>query len=318
MPDLNEQIEKFKQWDNKSKPIVVILCFIGFLILLFSGLFFCILIAFAIIWIPSSLQRIKMKKAMQKDFKENYLQSILQEAFPDATYYQNGDIIDVAGCRECNLFPIKKNMCQTEDGLRMQFGRNNDISLEYVEVYTYEMESDSDGNGEHEVTLFKGALFKYTFFKKFKDNLYIIPNQTGYNGKVKHNLFGDEKSEYNPVKTEKNLKKCRLEDVEFNELFSVYSENDEETFFILTPQYMSLMKDLYKKNNGKIRFKFSDNHMYIAISGFDLFDYDFVYGKGRQIDQDKTFEACVAQTKEEINGLVEFAETLELGDSIFM
>jgi hypothetical protein len=74
---------------------------------------------------------------------------------------------------------------------------------------------------------------------------------------------------------------------------------------------------LYNKHDGNIRFKFSDNQLYIAISGMDLFDFNLEFNDNRQVDEEKTFEACVAQTKEEINGLVEFAKTLELGDSIF-
>jgi hypothetical protein len=256
-----------------------------------------------------------MKSAMQKDFKENHLQRFLQENFPDATYFSDGNIIDIDGCKECNLFPVKKNWLETEDGLKMTFGRNNDISLEYVEVYTYVIGHDEDGD-EYKETLFKGGLFKYTFFKKFKDNIYVIPNKR-INGKVIHGLLGGEKPVFNPAKAEKDLHEVQLEDVEFNELFSVFSSSDETSFFILTPQYMNLMKDLYNKHDGNIRFKFSDNQLYIAISGMDLFDFNLEFNDNRQVDEEKTFEACVAQTKEEINGLVEFAKTLELGDSIF-
>lgn len=134
---------------------------------------------------------------------------------------------------------------------------------------------------------------------------------------MKHGLFGGDKPVFNPKKYDRNLVETELEDVEFNEIFSVYSANEAETFYILTPQYMSLIKELYKKYNGDIRFKFSDNNMYIAIDGMDLFDYKIEYQDFTHVDMERTLEGCVRQTREELNSLAEFAETLELGDSIF-
>ena len=134
---------------------------------------------------------------------------------------------------------------------------------------------------------------------------------------MKHGLFGGDKPVFNPKKYDRNLVETELEDVEFNEIFSVYSANEAETFYILTPQYMSLIKDLYKKYNAAIRFKFSDNNMYIAIEDMDLFDYKIEYQDFAHVDMERTLEGCVRQTKEELNSLAEFAETLELGDSIF-
>lgn len=315
MLSIKELSEKFNNLDISTKRLIVVSGFILLLFLMATGLFVPLLFILLILFGVMSSRYYKIKKAVQKDFKENHLQRFLQEIFPDATYFPDGSIIDVNGCRECNLFPVKKEWCETEDGLKMTFGKNNDISLEYVEVYTYVIKHDEDGD-EYKETLFRGGLFKYTFFKKFKDNIYVIPNKTK-NGKPVHGLLGGEKPEFDPSKAEKDLHEIQLEDVEFNELFSVFSANDEESFFILTPQYMSLMKDLYKKHDGKIRFKFSDNYMFIAISEMDLFDFDLEYNSNRQFDEEKTFEKCVNQTKEEIRGLEEFATTLELGDSIF-
>ena len=303
--------EKFQQADSKTKLLILIAGFILLMFLLFTGLFFVVAVVLAVLYYREA----KLKNQVQTEFKEHNLQAILQDAFPGATYDATGSAIDGDGCRECNLFPIQKNRFRTEDGLKMQFGNNNDISLDYVEVYTYEIKSDSDGDS-YESTLFKGGLFKYTFFKKFKDSIYVIPNATR-NGKVKHGLLGKDKPVHNPCKFNKNLHKCELEDVEFNEIFSVYSDNDAETFYILTPQYIKLMKDLYDQYGHDIRFKFSDNNMYVAVDGMDLFDFKPVYANGLQVDAMATHEACVEQTKAELNSLVEFAQTLELGDSIF-
>lgn len=315
MPDINELIEKYKNWDSKYKSLITLIVLIFITFLFITGTTAGLLPLFILVLVPIYMKRMKLKDEMQKNFKENDLQKILQEAFPGATYDSEGSAIDAEGCRRCNLFPIKKNMCLTEDGVQMRFGRNDDISLDYVEVYTYEIKSDSDG-AHYKSTLFKGGLFKYTFFKKFKDNIYIIPNEV-VNGKVKHGLLGGDKPVHNPTKLEKNLTEVSLEDVEFNELFSVYSNNEAETFYILTPQYMSLIKELYRKYGSNIRFKFSDNYMYIAINDMDLFDFKPVFDKLCQVDHAKSFDACVAQTKEEIKSLVDFAEKLELGDSIF-
>ncbi|MBO6155472.1 MAG: DUF3137 domain-containing protein [Lachnospiraceae bacterium] len=317
MPDYsdNKYVEKFRQADDKKKGLIILIVFLLLIFLILSGLIMLIPFLMVVVGIPIYMHQMKLKNQMQENFKANELEAILQDAFPGATYDARGDMIDADGCRECNLFPVTKHYCRTEDGLKMRFGNNNDISMDYVEVYTYEIKTDSDGD-DYEATLFKGGLFKYTFFKKFRDSIYIIPNETE-NGKVKHGLFGGDKPLHNPSKYNKKLHKCELDDVEFNEIFSIYSDNDEDVFYILTPQYMNIMKNLYNKYKNDIRFKFSDNYMYVAVSEMDLFDYDLVYAKGLKVDDVKTHEACVEQTKKELNSLVDFAKTLELGDSIF-
>ena len=304
--------------DKKLKHplLVIILVFLGIIVFLAFHEFFTLLMMIGIIVaVIMFVKRTNDKQRIQDEFKKNNFEEVLQNIFPGAQYFPKGENIDADRIRDCNLFRIDKKRYYSQDGLKMRLGNNNDIALDYVEVRTYEIKTDSDGDS-YEATIFKGAVFKYTFFKKFKDNLYIIPNETE-NGKVKHGLFGGEKPVFNPKKYDKNLRESQLEDVEFNEIFSVYSANEAETFYILTPHYMNLIKDLYKKYNAAIRFKFSDNNMYIAIEDMDLFDYKIKYQDFTHVDMERTLEGCVRQTKEELNSLAKFAETLELGDSIF-
>lgn len=300
----------------KHPLIVILLIILGIIVILAFHEFFSLLFMVGItVAIVLFVKRANDKQRIQDEFKKNNFEEVLQNIFPGSQYFPKGDNIDADGIRDCNLFRIDRNRYYSQDGLKMRLGNNNDIDLDYVEVRTYEIKTDSDGDS-YEATIFKGAVFKYTFFKKFKDNMYIIPN-LAENGKVKHGLFGGDKPVFNPKKYDKNLHESQLEDVEFNEIFSVYSANEAETFYILTPQYMALIKDLYHKYDAKIRFKFSDNNMYIAIEDMDLFDYKIEYQDFAHVDMERTLEGCVRQTKEELNSLAEFAETLELGDSIF-
>ena len=304
--------------DKKLKHplLVIILVFLGIIVFLpFHGFFILLMKIGITVAVITFVKRTNDKQRIQDEFKKNNFEEVLQNIFPESQYFPKGENIDADGIRDCNLFRIDKKRYYSQDGLKLCLGNNNDIALDYVEVRTYEIKTDSDGDS-YEATIFKGAVFKYTFFKKFKDNLYIIPNETE-GGKVKHGLFGGNKPVFNPKKYDKNLRESQLEDVEFNEIFSVYSANEAETFYILTPQYMNLIKDLYKKYNAAIRFKFSDNNMYIAIEGMDLFNYKIEYQDFTHVDMERTLEGCVRQTKEELNSLAKFAETLELGNSIF-
>ena len=66
------------------------------------------------------------------------------------------------------------------------------------------------------------------------------------------------------------------EDVEFNNSFNIYAQNEHEAFYILTPSFMEKLKKIDKKiQSAGIRFLFNNNKLHIGINNSDdAFEFD--------------------------------------------
>ena len=73
----------------------------------------------------------------------------------------------------------------------------------------------------------------FDFNKNFKSNVQVISNDF-----IKRSLPHI-----------KNNKKVKLEDIEFNKMFKIYSEIEHDAFYILTPHFMEKIKKLYLIKN---------------------------------------------------------------------
>ena len=74
----------------------------------------------------------------------------------------------------------------------------------------------------------------FDFNKNFKSNFQVISNDF-----IKRSL-----------PRIKNNKKVKLEDIEFNKMFKIYSEIEHDAFYILTPHFMEKIKNIVKKGDA--------------------------------------------------------------------
>lgn len=114
----------------------------------------------------------------------------------------------------------------------------------------------STGKSSHTVTYFNGRWLIFDFNKDFHFDLQIIGKGFQY---YRHNnsIF---------VKEENRRHKIELEDIYFNENFDVYAQDDHEAFYILTPQFMAVLKHMYEHIDGDIMLGFVDNRLHVAIN----------------------------------------------------
>lgn len=63
--------------------------------------------------------------------------------------------------------------------------------------------------------------------------------------------------------------KITLENVEFNNRFEVYTEDEETAFYLLTPSIIEKIIGLDIKNDGKLIFVFSNGKLYCFLHNYN-------------------------------------------------
>lgn len=102
--------------------------------------------------------------------------------------------------------------------------------------------------------VFKGLFFVAEFNKHLNESTFVV-SQKQY-----ANLIGNEKTK---VKHHGQL--VKLENPEFEKIFSVYGSSQQEARYVLTPTMMEAILNVYKTCNLKIMFSFTGSKVYCAI-----------------------------------------------------
>ena len=99
-------------------------------------------------------------------------------------------------------------------------------------------------------TLFRGLFFEARFPKSFVSRTFILPN-----------TFKNKSASFNNWRGEK----VSLEDPEFQEIFTVYSDNQIEARYILSTNLMFRLVQFNQKARRKVYLSFIDGFLYIAL-----------------------------------------------------
>ena len=106
--------------------------------------------------------------------------------------------------------------------------------------------------------LFRGLFFTAKFPKNFQGKTFVIPHE--FKSRIKTlNLWRGEL--------------VKLEDPEFNRVFTVYSNNQVQARYILSTNLMNKLVKFSQKANKKIHMSFLEGQIYIAIRyNYNLFE----------------------------------------------
>lgn len=113
-------------------------------------------------------------------------------------------------------------------------------------------------NGRHWHTIFRGLFFQADFNKHFQGFTLVLPD-------VSQRLlgsFGQKLQEMFAFRGEL----VKLEDPEFEKMFSVYSSDQIEARYILSPALMQRLKDFATRNKGQVRISFVNSSVFVAIT----------------------------------------------------
>lgn len=159
-----------------------------------------------------------------------------------------------------------------------------------IPVVITEQRLDSGGSGIYAARTFEGLVIGYAFEEAFPAEIIVRDGK------------------FLPPK---NLEKVTLEDVEFNKMFNVYSNDQVESRFILTTSFMEKLKTLKTLFNAKhVSASFIEGKLYIAADiGKDSFNIANLF---KPVNNKKDFEIMYNQ----FEFILKIADLLKLTDRI--
>jgi hypothetical protein len=113
----------------------------------------------------------------------------------------------------------------------------------------------STGKTSYTISYLHGRWLILEFNKDFHSDLQIIHRDFPSSQK-KNSIFTNE---------EERRHRIKLEDMEFNEQFRVLCQDDHEAYYILTPQFMQMLKNLYTTMDGSFMLGFVNHQLHVAI-----------------------------------------------------
>lgn len=146
----------------------------------------------------------------------------------------------------------------------MLTGTRGDLPFEFFEAHLEERRQSTDSKGRSStkwVTVFRGQVLAVHFAKPFQGTTRVYRDAGIFNGLIK---LGQKFSRHERV---------ALEDPVFEKAFEVYSTDQIEARYILTPDFMERLLNLEKAFHGKqLRCAFSGGEMFVAVEGENLFE----------------------------------------------
>lgn len=162
-------------------------------------------------------------------------------------------------------------------------GTRNDTPFEFFEAHLEEKRTTTDGKGRTRttwVTVFKGQCLVANFHKQFNGVTKVYRDAGALNFFKKLGQMGKGQ-------------RVKLEDPVFEKAFEVYSTDQIEARFILTPDFMERLIALERTFKGRqVRCAFSGGCMFLACEGKNLLEPGSMHrkmddlGRVREILQD--------------------------------
>lgn len=132
-------------------------------------------------------------------------------------------------------------------------GTYKGINFEQADVDIVQV--TSNGKTTTRTTLFEGRWIIVDFIKNFNGYHQVRSNGSFFKNSKPRSLFF-EKHKTNKVKFESN---------KFNEQFSCFSNNNQEAYYLITPNMMEKMSEFTDYVNCEVNFGFINNQLHVAI-----------------------------------------------------
>lgn len=291
-----EELEILRKKANKIKQIgtliTVIAIILGFILTKsFVLIFFVLILGLLITTFLASGPTRKFVLA----FKQTFVLKSLQSVFTDLVYKPEKGLPEFI-IRDTQMMDMGDRYSSND----YFSGKYKDITVIQSDVHIEEEHTSTDSDGTTTtswVTIFKGKWMIFDFNKTFKNNIQVC--QKG---------FGNSKlSNWN---SEMKYKKVMMEDQQFNKDFVVYSRDEHEAFYILTPALIEKIKNLSNSISGRLLFCFIDNKLHIGLyDGKDSFEPNI----RKKVDEEK----IINEINKDIKLITNFVDELNLDNDLF-
>jgi hypothetical protein len=226
--------------------LVVLLIIIGIekqfaIIALFASFFIFIIIYYC--WINAIFKEYK------SGFKNNVVKNVLGGIFQDINLDYNA-CIDKEEIRNTYLVAVG-NKYRGDDLMTAKY---NGITFRQCDLHIQDVRST--GKTTTTVTYFKGKWMQFEFNKKKLDG-YI---------QIREKEFGGAKKVYGIFSNMPQTEYVKTESIWFNDNFEIRAANPHTAFYLLTPHFMEMIKNLKERVEGQINIAFVNGVLNIAIN----------------------------------------------------
>ena len=278
-PELSQALADLRARRDRTRKnalIVTAVCFVLFLLVSLgymaseagSGaeaggmLIGFLLVAVFVAAIPYTL----MMRGVKLQYSKLVVPALLKDIDPGLTYDPAG-YIPKADFKRAKIFSQRADTYHGEDLVR---GTYKGVPIRFSELKVQEVHHDGKNTTHH--TFFDGVFLIADFHKDFKCRHWVLPDTAeAAFGQVFGNFL-------QKLHLPGRGHMTRMEDPAFEKKFVVYTEDDVEARYILTPKLMRTMMSLYdryRKGVSRLAFAFLESHVFIAIpmpSGRNLFE----------------------------------------------
>ena len=193
-----------------------------------------------------------MTSGYRTRFKNNFIAQVVRFFGPDFEYEPSG-YIGQERFEQCRIFQHHIDRYSGEDHIQGQAGKT---AFECSEVHAqYKVRTK---NGTHWYTIFKGLLFIADFNKYFNGTTLVLPDVA----EAGLGWLGQKLQEMNFTRPGELVK---LEDPEFERLFVVYSTDQVEARYILSPSLMHRLVEFRHRVGHPAHLSFMHGSVFVAV-----------------------------------------------------
>ena len=198
----------------------------------------------------------KHKSRYRQSFKSNVVAEIVKLYNPEWQYHFDS-CINQADYEKSGLFRQHVDRYSGDD---LVVGQIEKTDFQFSELHTQYKQVTYGSKGqrrEHWVTIFRGLFMHADFNKNFSGTTSVLPDTA-------EKLFGAFGQSLQKLSNRGDL--VKLENQEFEKRFVVYSSDQVEARYILTPSIMESMVNLSVHFGNSVYFSFVGSRVYFARS----------------------------------------------------
>ncbi len=201
-----------------------------------------------------------LRRDYRAEFKEEVIKPLINELDSNLNYSANLHISK-------DIFN-RSLLFSTPDiysGNDFILGLVDSTKIQFSDIHAQKEYEDSKGNKKYS-TIFQGLFIVADFNKNFYGKTVILPD-------VAQSTFGNMLGSWLQSKNTNRDELVKMDNLEFEKEFVVYSDDQIEARYILSPTLMERILDYKKKSKEKLYLSFVDNHLHLAIDyRKDLFE----------------------------------------------
>ena len=196
-------------------------------------------------------------KDFKLNFKNSVIRQIIQYVDPNLSYSPE-NMISSGEFQSSTLFKERIDRYKGEDYVQ---GLIDKTEIRFSELHAEHKTTTTDSKGNtqtHWSTIFKGLFFVADFNKHFHGRTVVLPDSA-------EKWFGKLGQKFQSMNMNRD-DLVKLEDPEFEKEFVVYSTDQIEARYILSPALMRRILELKRRLKVPVHIGFVNSNLYMALS----------------------------------------------------